>query len=87
MSLDELSDKELEAELARRKKVASLPKPCMLTQIDAKKLDELRELCLSYLDSVSIDAVDDDMEHYIFETAIEVFYGDKIWGYINKRLV
>jgi hypothetical protein len=39
------------------------------------------------MDAVSTNKyVDDDLEHYIFECAMETLYGDDVWDYINSKM-
>lgn len=47
----------------------------------------LCDLCSQYLDLVKTGSVDDsDLEHYIFEVALESVYGDDVWKYVNERI-
>lgn len=54
-------------------------------------LTALRRLVDDYMDDVAMvekdhdHIIDEDFEHYIFETAVETFYGKKVWDYINER--
>lgn len=45
------------------------------------KLNELIELCKEHLDNLTEE--DNDMEHYIYEKAMELCYGEDVWDYIN----
>ena len=50
-------------------------------------IDPLRMICEDYMDAVSTNKyVDDDLEHYIFECAMETLYGDDVWDYINSKM-
>ena len=50
-------------------------------------IDPLRMICEDYMDAISTNKyVDDDLEHYIFECAMETLYGDDVWDYINSKM-
>ena len=55
------------------------PKPEMVPIIDPSKL---RELCQAYLEA---DNPDDNAGHYIFEAALDMFYGHDVWAYLNAK--
>jgi len=78
------SDKELRAELQRREEeIRKKTKPKTLTGID---WEELIDICEKYIDDLDKQGwVDDDMYHYIFETAIETVYGKPIWAWIREK--
>ena len=60
-------------------------KPVKLENIDTKKLSEI---CQQYIDFIDNDAEyhdDNDYEHYIFESAMETIFGKKVWDFINNR--
>ena len=64
-----------------------LAKPEMLP-IEQQNLTDLRNRCKDYIDFIDNDALyseDNDLGHYIFESAMEAFYGCEIWDYVNKR--
>ena len=47
----------------------------------------LRMICEDYMDAISKgEYIDNDLEHYIFECAIETLYGDDVWDYINSKM-
>lgn len=47
----------------------------------------LAKLCDDYLDEVESGGTDDsDIEHYIFESALELMYGTDVWEYVNQYL-
>ena len=81
--LKDKSTEELQAELERRKASGEKLKPELLAAPD---LSKLKLLCVSYLDAVAEDEVDDDMDRYIFEAAMEAFYGGSVWEYVNERV-
>ncbi len=59
--------------------------------MDEKKLEELKEACADYMEFMrSEDYNEDELSYYendIFESALEVFYGDKVWDEINKIML
>lgn len=62
-----------------------IPKPEMIENPD---LDKLKKICQEYVNFVEDDNEyyeDNDFEHYIFETAIETFFGKSSWKWINER--
>ena len=61
-----------------------LPEELSKLEID---IGPLRMICEDYMDAVSTNKyVDDDLEHYIFECAMETLYGGDVWDYINSKL-
>lgn len=57
-------------------------------QLQNANLTQLRKICQDYLDFVDNDkeySEDNDFNEYIFETAMQTFFGDKVFDYINKR--
>jgi len=55
--------------------------------VDAAKLEKLKALVDEYVEKVLTDQhVDDDTDHYIFEAAVELFYGRLIWNQLNEHL-
>jgi len=45
---------------------------------------ELQSYCEQYLDEIENGEYEDsDAEHYIFEAAMELFYGENVWDYVN----
>ena len=54
---------------------------------DVDRAARLRRLCQEYIDQLAEDDyVDDDLEHYIFEAAMELAFGKGVWKWINARL-
>jgi hypothetical protein len=49
-------------------------------------LNKLQKLVEDYVNFKGCDHCDCDCRHFIFETAIETFYGYDIWKYINSKL-
>lgn len=81
MDIKQFSKKELEDELKRRKNEEGR-KPEQLQNPD---LTDLREVTSNYIDSILNQTVDDDLEHYIFETAMEAIYGEDIFERVGLR--
>ena len=80
--LSNRSTEELQAELELRKKGKQL-KPVLLSQPD---FSNLKETCAHYLEFVERGESDDHAGHYVFEAAMEAFYGAAIWDYVNEML-
>lgn len=55
------------------------PKP-----LEKADLSILKTLCREYVET-DPDELDDDLEHYIFEAAIETIYGKDVWKFINSK--
>ena len=53
--------------------------------IEDSKLDlsELKRQVQHYVERTDCNHVDCDCDHYMFEEAINTFYGNDIWDYIN----
>jgi len=51
------------------------------------KLEELIDLCESYINDCENGYVDDDYEHYIFETTMTTLYGKDVWNYVNEKIL
>ena len=81
INLSEFSDDELEAEVERRKRGV---KPKMLQISDISKLIGV---CQRYIDDVDSNDYneDNDWSNYIYEEAIETFFGKDVWNWINDR--
>jgi hypothetical protein len=51
-------------------------------------LEPLKDICQQYIDFVDNDEEyheDHDFKEYIFETAVQMLYGEKVWDWINNR--
>lgn len=83
MNLNNISTEDLKKELEKREAQNRLPKPKI---IERPTFDRLRVLCQSYVDGVDTDDLDDDLKEYIFEAAMEAFFGDDYWEWNNLRL-
>lgn len=80
---DRSSDEQLEEELKRRQTRKKLDKP---EPVEKPSLVQLCRLCREYIDELDEKGyVDDDMNHYIFEAAMEACFGKDVWNYINAR--
>lgn len=49
-------------------------------------ISDLLKRAEAYLDEVEGDHVDDDTEHYLFESVMETFYGKDVWLWVNNNL-
>jgi hypothetical protein len=60
------------------------PLPLPNNQVD---LTMLRAECQEYIDSIADGSYheDSDIEHYLFEAALEAIYGKDIFNYINEN--
>ena len=83
MDLSEISNDELRKEIERRKIALTKPQMRVWTSVDTNKL---KELCQDYIDSLAGDCRFKDPEHIICEAAIELFFGEDVWGWINERI-
>lgn len=83
MGLKDYSYMELEEELERRDKedlIKSIP-----VALENKNSYALQKICEKYVNDLAVDRyVDNDLEHYIFETAMEFIFGRSIWDWINE---
>jgi hypothetical protein len=49
-------------------------------------ISELKNMCQEYIDLVDKgEYIDDDFQHYIFECALETFFGKDVWKFINSK--
>ena len=56
-------------------------------QLENQDFSKVAKLCREYIEELDReDYVDDDLETYIFEAAIEAVFGKDVWIWINKRL-
>ncbi len=52
--------------------------------LETMNLEPLIKICNNYLNDLSQNKyIDDDMKHYIYETVLNVLYGDNVWKFIN----
>jgi hypothetical protein len=61
-----------------------MQKPELITNVD---LTALSKICKDYIDFVASRKYheDNDFKHYIYEVAMETFFGKDVFNYINKR--
>ena len=83
--LSEHSIEELEAELEKKKKVKEESEKPKVIPMSDDKLPSLQKQCAEYLDEVESGCVSDDTEHYIFESAVELFYGKGVWDWVDTQ--
>lgn len=61
------------------------PKPC-----DTELVENLRQATESYIDYLNSEESnedrDEDYQHNIFEAAVELYYGEDIWDWVNKKI-
>ena len=79
-ALEEFTDTELQEELARRQKEASMPKP-----IEFPNFDPLKKMCVETIEDIAKDVRVKDHVHYIFECAMECVYGKNIFSWYNEN--
>ena len=83
-NLRNLSDKELLAELKRRKKEANKP-PEPLTRPDFSAIIKLAQDMVA--ERAKPDYCDDnDNDHWCFEAVLTAIYGNKIWDWWNREV-
>jgi hypothetical protein len=82
--IEQLSDAELEAEMARRKaekEAAKRPKP-----LPEPDFSNVVKQCAEYIKQLSADGYyDDDTKQYIFEAAVEAVYGRDVWDWVREK--
>lgn len=88
ITLQDISTPLLEQELAHRKEQAikdSTPKMRAVVERDPIKLEKT---CQEYIDMIASHKHYDlnDMEHYIFEAALEMLFGESVWDWVNEKL-
>ena len=83
--MEEYTDAQLKAEILHREQARyKAEKPALLAIFD---IDDLEAICQQYIDELyNTERADDDLKQYIFEAAIEAFFGKGIWGWVNARL-
>ncbi len=81
--IDGISTEDLQKELDNRKEKEKLEaKPKLLTEYNIKPL---QEICQKYIDELAAEGyVYSDLDHYIYETAMEVCFGQDVFKYINS---
>jgi hypothetical protein len=85
-ALRDATDAELEAELARRKAAANpgpVAKP--FEQCDWSSLYKMLSTCAEADDDDNYPIEDDDFAHYVYEAAIQIVFGPKLWEWKSGR--
>lgn len=82
--LSNVTDEELEAELARRKSAKTLPIPKPLAEINWEST--YNEAVEGINARITKKHQEDDLEHYLFEAVVEAVYGKGIWEIYNKAV-
>jgi hypothetical protein len=82
MELKQFSSKELNNELIRRKSLGIKPQ-----QKENPDLTELRDVTSKYIDSIydGTDNPDSNIEHDIYEAAMEALYEEGIFDWMNNN--
>lgn len=82
MTISNYSDEELEAEIQRRK-VAAITKPELL---DVPNIIKIRQAVMEYIEFMGSHDYYEDNDHsrWVFEAAVEAFYGKDAWHWLNK---
>lgn len=57
--------------------------PIELGTID---IEPLRQICAGYLELINKGEEMKDGRHYIYEVAMETFYGKEVWKFINSKI-
>jgi hypothetical protein len=62
-----------------------VPKPTLL---ESPNLDMFRSACEDYINNVGTISEDrlGDVEHFIFEKALEALYGPGVWVYVIEQI-
>ncbi len=78
-----ISTENLQAEIDRRQKVKE--KRLIPKLIETPDIKPLQTICQNYTNELIKNGyVRDDLEHYIFETAMETVFGKNVWQFINS---
>lgn len=81
MSLQSLTDEQLEQEIARRKKQKSIPK--LIENPDFSNVILMaQDINKSIVDGIYHE--DSDSKHYLYEAVMTALYGEKYWKWINE---
>ena len=82
--LKQVSTAALENELAKRKAQEGSKRPKLLS---VKNFDGVINLCKEYVDRIERGViVDDDLDEYIFESALTACFGEDVWEYIRTKM-
>jgi hypothetical protein len=80
--MTQYSDEDLRQELRRREGQANIEIPPKLA---TPNIEPLAELVAEHLRLIACQQHDEDMEHYIYEAALEAWYGKDVWKFINAK--
>jgi hypothetical protein len=84
VTLKKATLEELRTELEERERTFLLaPAPASVDSLDYAKLAKLRNAVVSHMAEVA-DKHPDPEEHYIVAAALQLFYGDDVYDYINS---
>lgn len=82
--IEEIDTDDLRKELERREieeKTQAIPRA-----VESPDLTALKEICREYIDDLAEDGrADEDYNEYVFEVAIQTFYGDSVWEWVSAR--
>ena len=74
----------LQAELEQRRKereLATMPKP-----VENPDWTEVKKMCQEVIDGLAKEGwYDEDLKHYIYESAMEAVFGKDVFTWMNKR--
>ena len=77
----EIDRLQAELEQKRREQELATPKP-----VENPDWSGVQEMCQEVIDSLAKDGwYDDDMDHYIFEGAMQAVFGEDVFTWMNKR--
>jgi len=62
-----------------------LAAPSVPPKLATPNLEPLAQLVDEHLRLIACDMRDEDMPHYIYESAMEAFYGKDVWKFVNAR--
>ena len=84
MNLDDYTSDDLVKELKKREEEEieeTRPQP-----LDVQDFSQVRKACEVHIQELIDGKVDSDIDHYIYETAMEAIYGKDIWNWVNSKL-
>jgi len=84
--ISKFTKEDLQDELERREVQEMIDdKPIPLEEWN-RDFSKVRKACETHIQELMNGEVDTDAEHYIYETAMEAFYGKDVWDWVNKML-
>jgi hypothetical protein len=85
--LKDIPIEELQAEIERREKVKRKQEKPRLLEESSIDLSMLRNACAEQINIIEDDSFNyEKYKQYIYEKAMEAFYGINVWAWINKKL-